>query len=97
MQPKLSGVGKRGLQFAFRLEDRPGSIKEVVDIIRKYGGRMVSILSAYERVPEGYRKVYIRCYGIDRSRLDELKEVLKGVAELLYMVDHQKNAREIYS
>lgn len=93
----LTGVGKRGLQFAFQLEDRPGSIKEVVDIIRKYGGRMVSILSAYERVPEGYRKVYIRCYGIERSRLDELKEELKGVAALLYMVDHQKNVREIYS
>lgn len=93
----LTGVGKRGLQFAFQLEDRPGSIKEVVDIIRKYGGRMVSILSTYERVPEGYRKVYIRCYGIERSRLDELKEELKGVAALLYMVDHQKNVREIYS
>jgi acetoin utilization protein AcuB len=93
----LTGVGKRGLQFAFQLEDRPGSIKEVVDLIRKYGGRMVSILSAYERVPEGYRKVYIRCYGIERSRLDELKEELKGVAALLYMVDHQKNVREIYS
>jgi acetoin utilization protein AcuB len=93
----LTGVGKRGLQFAFQLEDRPGSIKEVVDIIRKYGGRMVSILSTYERVPEGYRKVYIRCYGIERPRLDELKEELKGVAALLYMVDHQKNVREIYS
>jgi acetoin utilization protein AcuB len=28
----LTGVGKRGLQFAFQLEDRPGSIKEVVDL-----------------------------------------------------------------
>ena len=92
----LTGVGKRGIQFALQIEDRPGSIKEVADIIRKYGGRMVSILSTYERVPEGYRKVYIRNYGIERSKLPQLKEDLKDEATLLYMVDHQENKREIY-
>jgi acetoin utilization protein AcuB len=92
----LTGVGKRGIQFALQIEDRPGSIKEVADIIRKYGGRMVSILSTYERVPEGYRKVYIRNYGIERSKLPQLKEELKDEATLLYMVDHQENEREIY-
>ena len=92
----LTGVGKRGIQFALQIEDRPGSIKEVADIIRKYGGRMVSILSTYERVPEGYRKVYIRNYGIERSKLPQLKEEIKDEATLLYMVDHQENKREIY-
>jgi acetoin utilization protein AcuB len=93
----LTGVGKRGIQFAFELEDRPGSIKEVADIIREYKGRMVSILSTYERVPEGKRKVYIRAYGIDRPKLAELKEALKKAATLLYMVDHHENKRELYS
>jgi acetoin utilization protein AcuB len=92
----LTGVGKRGIQFALQIEDRPGSIKEVADTIRKYGGRMVSILSTYERVPEGYRKVYIRSYGIERSKLPQLKEDLKNKATLHYMVDHQENRREIY-
>lgn len=92
----LTGVGKRGIQFAFQVEDRPGSIKEVADIIRKFGGRMVSILTSYERVPKGYRKVYIRMHGIERSRLPQLKEELKNKATLLYMVDHRENKREIY-
>ena len=92
----LTGVGKRGIQFAFRLEDRPGSIKEIADIIRNYSGRMTSILSSYERVPEGYRNVYIRMFGIDRSKLPEMKEELKKAAPLLYMVDHRENVREIY-
>ena len=42
----LTGVGKRGIQFAFQVEAYPGSIKELVDIIRKYGGRLISILSS---------------------------------------------------
>ena len=51
----LTGIGKRGIQFGFKLEDRPGSIQEVADVIRGYGGRMVSILTSYDRAPEGLR------------------------------------------
>ncbi len=92
----LTGVGSRGIQFAFQLEDRPGSIKEVADVIRKYGGRMVSILSSYEDVPAGYRKVYIRMRSIERPELQKLKEELSRTAALIYMVDHRENIREIF-
>ena len=92
----LTGAGAKGLQFAFEAEDRPGSIREIADIIRKYGGRVVSILSAYENAPQGYRKVYVRMYSIDRSELSRLKDELKEKTTLLYMVDHRENLREIY-
>jgi len=92
----VTGLIKRGVQFAFQLEDRPGSIKEVADIIRKYGGRIASIMSSYEQSPEGQRRVYIRMYGVDRSQLAELIKELKEKATVLYMVDHRENRREIY-
>jgi len=93
----LTGAGAKGLQFAFEAEDRPGSIKELADIIGKYRGRVVNILSAYENVPQGYRKVYIRVFGINRSELlPGLKNELSKTATLLYMVDHRENFREIY-
>jgi len=93
----LTGLESRGVQFAFQIEDRPGSIKEVADILRKYGGQMASILSSYDRVQKGYRKVYIRMYEIDRLRIPQLKEELKENATLLYMVDLRENIREIYA
>jgi acetoin utilization protein AcuB len=92
----LTGVGKRGIQFAFQIEDRPGSIKDLADPIRKHSGRMVSILTSYDNVPDGYRKVYIRMYGLDRNQLPALKAELAKVAKLLYIVDHRENRREIY-
>ncbi|MBW1780562.1 MAG: CBS domain-containing protein [Deltaproteobacteria bacterium] len=92
----LTGVGKRGIQFAFQIEDRPGSIQELADIIRHYGGRMVSILSTYEHVPQGYRKVYIRMYGVEREKLPRLEAELREKAQLLYVVDHRENRREIF-
>jgi len=92
----LTGVGNGGIQFGFQVEDRPGSIKEVADIIRIYGGRMVSILTSYDNVPEGYRKVYIRMRSIERARLQMLIQDLRTRATLLYMVDHTEDNREIY-
>jgi len=92
----LTGVGKRGIQFAFQVEDRPGTIKDVADIIRHYGGRMVSILTSYEHVPEGYRKVYIRMYGVERGKLPQLEDDIRKKATLLYVVDHRENRREIF-
>ena len=92
----LTGVGSGGIQFGFKVEDRPGSIKEVADIIRGYGGRMVSILTSYDEVPEGYRKVYIRMRSIERSELQKLIQELESKAGLLYMVDHTQNSRKIF-
>ena len=92
----LSGLSHRGVQFGFVLEDRPGSIKEVTDVIRSYGARLVSILSSYELAPEGHRNVYIRAFNIDRDKLVNLKNELKKQAKILYVVDHRENLREIY-
>ena len=93
----LTGVGNKGIQFGLQVEDRPGSIKEVADIIRRYGGRMVSILSSYDQVLEGYRKVYIRMRSIERSKLQNYKPELESQAGFLYMLDHAENNREIYA
>ena len=92
----LTGVGKRGIQFAFVVEDRPGSIRELADLIRQHGGRMVSILSTYEDVQKGYRKVFIRMYGVARDKLPQLEKELGEKAQYLYLVDHRENRREIF-
>jgi acetoin utilization protein AcuB len=93
----LAGVKRRGVHLAFEAEDRPGSIKELADIIRRYDGRLASILSSYDRAPQGYRHVYIRAYQLDRERIPAMLEELRETARLLYMVDHRENRREIFS
>jgi len=92
----LTGVERKGIQFGLEVEDLPGSIKEIADIIREYGGRMASILTSYDMAPEGFRRMYIRMYGIDRFKLNKLKESLREKATLLYMVDRSDAKRETY-
>ena len=91
----LSGLGRKGVQFAFRVEDRPGSIKELTDSLRNFGGRIVSILSTYEGVPAGFRRVYIRAFNIDREKLPQLFKEFQSKATMLYFVDRRENLREI--
>jgi len=93
----LTGVKRRGIHLAFEVEDRPGSIKELADIIRRYGGRLVSILSSYDRAPQGYRHVYIRALHVDRDRMEAMLKELQAATRLLYMVDHRENRREIFA
>ncbi len=90
----LSGLEKRGVQFAFRIDDKPGSIKEVTDIIRNYGGRLVSILTSYERAPAGMRHLYVRAYDVNRDAMPKLIEELREKTTLLYLVDLRENQRE---
>jgi acetoin utilization protein AcuB len=92
----LTGIGQKGIQLAMQLKDDSGSIKSVADIIRKYQGRIASILSSYDRVPPGFRKVYIRFFDMDRGKLEELKKEIKEKALLLYMVDHREGERSVY-
>ncbi len=89
----MSGLERRGIHFGFQVEDRPGSIKEVTDVIRDFRGRLVSIFSSYERAPKGFRHVYVRAYGIDRKKLPQLLEELQKKATVLYFVDHKEDKR----
>ena len=93
----LTGIENGGIQFGLQVEDRAGSIREVADIVRQYGGRMVSILTSYDDVPAGYRNVYIRMHSIDRAKIEELNDALSQKASLLYRIDHRENDRKIYS
>jgi len=88
----FTGVKRAGIQFAFQLEDRPGSIKEVSDIMRNYGCLLVSILSGQD-VQAGYRRVYIRVRDCDKERLEELKERLRAKANVLYVMDPAKRRK----
>jgi acetoin utilization protein AcuB len=78
----ISGIYQAELQIGFQLEDRPGSIGEVAGVIRAHGGRIVSILTEYQRAPEGFRFVYIRARKMGNEQA--LLEDLEGKFKVLY-------------
>jgi len=92
---EVTGLRRGGISWGFLIEDRPGSIKELTDIMRQYGGRIASILTSYGGVPRNHRKVFIGVRGLDRSRLSALGEQLEAKGTLLYRIDHREDNRKI--
>jgi len=56
----ITGVRHGGHRVCVTVTDRPGSIREVTDVIRGCGFRLHGILTSYEKVPKGSRSVVIR-------------------------------------
>ena len=91
-----TGVKEKGIHFALLADDRAGSIKEITDIIRANGGRVMSILTSYEDAPKGYLRVYLRMHGIDRDKFRKMRRDIAQKATFLYWVDYRHNMRDIY-
>jgi len=80
----ITGVYTGGIQFAFSLEDRPGSLKEPADVIRSHGGRIISILSTRETAEPGRRNVYVRCSTLPDQTLRTVVKELEERFVVLY-------------
>ena len=92
----LTGLGKKGLQFAVRIKDEPGPIKEIRELISEYGARTASILSSGDNAPPGYLHIYFRIYQIDRGKLPSLIKEIEKKGTMLYVVDHKEDKRTVY-
>ncbi|MEJ2670682.1 MAG: CBS and ACT domain-containing protein [Deltaproteobacteria bacterium] len=82
----ITGMLQGGTQFALRLQDRPGLIKEVVDLLRARGARFVSLLSSYATAREGFRDVYIRVKNLSPEAVASAQAELASRYELLYVI-----------
>jgi len=85
----FSGISLGKTVLAFRLEDRPASIKEAADAIREHDGRLASILTSYAEEDPGFRKVYFRIRDLPSEKLQALKEKLEKDFELLYVIQDE--------
>jgi acetoin utilization protein AcuB len=83
----ITGIQQAGVQFALRLEDKPGLIKEVVDLLRARGARFVSLLTSYTSSREGFRDIYIRVKNLTPEGVQAAKEELAGRYEVLYVIE----------
>jgi acetoin utilization protein AcuB len=77
----ITGVRHGGNRVCLTVEDRPGSVREVADIIRKHGFHLQGILTSYEGVKEGHRKVVLRttAKGDFKGLKAELESAYKNV------------------
>lgn len=83
----ITGIRIGGIQVAFELDNKPGQIRGILEILRKHGVGVVSILTAQETVDAPKRIVYVR---MKRTAKDQevavLSELEKNHTVLYYDV-----------
>lgn len=93
----VSGTPSKGMQFGVLVKDSPGAVKEILDIVRKYGARLVSVLTTYEHAPRGFRNLYVRVFCVNREKLSEMRSEIDEKAKMIYVVDYKDSSRETYA
>ncbi|KMY69139.1 hypothetical protein AAU61_06410 [Desulfocarbo indianensis] len=81
----ITGAYLGGTQLALNLEDRPGFLAEVLEVVNRHGGRLVSLLSVFENADEQARKVYLRVAEMPEDRLQAMVGELRDGFQLLYL------------
>ncbi|MCF8089397.1 MAG: CBS and ACT domain-containing protein [Desulfotignum sp.] len=92
----FTGVATTGQIFATRLQDRPGLIKKFTDMVREKGGRLCSILTSYDDIEDGYRKVYFHAFDIDPDGFSRLVETFSEIGQLYYAADLSRGYRKLF-
>ena len=92
----FTGVANNGQVFAFNLKDKPGIIKKLTDMIRNNGGRLCSILTSYDDMEEGFRKVFFHTFDMEPDNFETLVEKFSGAGELLYAADLSRGVRKVF-
>jgi len=59
----ITGVRHGGHRFYVVMKDKPGVTGEVLDIVKKHGFTLDSVLTTYEGVKKGHKRVVVRTIG----------------------------------
>jgi len=92
----FTGVSPTGQIFATRLQDRPGVIKKFTDMIRAKGGRMCSIMTSYDDIEKGYRKVFFHTFDLSPDAFSSLVETFSEIGQLYYAADLSRGYRKTF-
>lgn len=93
---KITAFGRRGVHFGIRVTDSPGTVMEIISLIRDIGARLASLVTTDSLHGSGDREAYVHAYQFNRDRLPELIDRLGHIGSLLYMVDLKTNERQIF-
>lgn len=79
-----TGIKDGAVQYVFDLPDKPGSVTQVIETLRKHDARVISILTSFEDAEEGTKQVAIRITAKDETTVDELSKELAETYTILY-------------
>lgn len=75
----ITGVRFGGMQLAFEIPTREGTLRPILDALRERGAGMISVLTAQQEEDSATRRVYIRLRPMPAEREEELAGEIKSL------------------
>lgn len=82
----ITGIHRGPIQVAIDVEDKEGILTEVLEVIKRYRTRIVSVLTSEDNVQPGRKEVYVRLTDMDDGELNDLVKGLNGHFKVLYAI-----------
>ena len=79
-----TGIQDGTVQFVFDLPDKPGSVTQVIEKLRKHNARVLSILTSFLDAEQGCKRVAVRIAATDNAAVDELSKELAADYTIVY-------------
>lgn len=83
----ITGIRHGGLQLALELENKEGTLKQVLDAVRSHGAQIISVLTSKDDLESSTRRVYIRLLKLSSDKEKELVTAIEKDFPLLYWED----------
>lgn len=66
----ITGVNQPGIMLSFEVENKPGTLRALLDILKQYDVRIIAVLSKIRK--NGSRLISIRCHGKSKEIEDKM-------------------------
>ena len=80
----ITGANVGGIQLAFELENKPGTLRPVMDALAELKVSVVSVLSSQETQDDPFRRVYVRLRPLAEDKQKTVIDGLKANFPLIY-------------
>ena len=86
-----TGIADGTIHYILDLPDKAGATTGIIDICRKYGAKLISVLTSYEDAADGMKRVALRI-ACPEDKIVEVNKALAEAGELIYHIrDDLKN------
>ncbi len=83
---EITGVRHGGVQIAVEVDDLPGAIRPITDLVREHNGSIISMLTAESKKDPNRREIYLRIRPMERSEENRLVDAVRAKFDLRYWV-----------
>jgi acetoin utilization protein AcuB len=80
----ITGVHAGGVQLAFRLPDKIGTLRTICNVLWEHQASIISVLSPSSAGGEDERNVYVRIRPMEPAQTEALVKILQDRCNLLY-------------